>query len=162
MARVQLGRPSAAEVFHVTNFVVPMNGFSEVMSWTCGGARMNSRRAVSSFHTDSVVVLAEREVWVAQDDGSVIALLVLLGDWVDQLHVEPDWTGKGVGSRLLGLAKARRRHGLQLWTFQGNTAARRFYARNGFVARDTTEGENEEKAPDVRYEWPGELDGAIP
>jgi hypothetical protein len=49
-----LGRPSAAEIFHVTNFVGPMNGLREVMIWTCGGVRMNSRSAWSSFQTDRV------------------------------------------------------------------------------------------------------------
>jgi hypothetical protein len=38
----------------VTNFVGPMNGSREVMIWTCGGVRMNSRSARSSFQTDRV------------------------------------------------------------------------------------------------------------
>jgi phosphinothricin acetyltransferase len=42
---------------------------------------------------------------------------------------------------------------IQLWTFQSNSGARRFYERHGFVAVQTTEGDNEEKAPDVRYVW---------
>jgi hypothetical protein len=44
--------------------------------------------------------------------------------------------------------------GLQLWTFQRNTAARRFYGRLGFVAVEQTDGSrNEEDEPDVRYRW---------
>jgi GNAT superfamily N-acetyltransferase len=82
-------------------------------------------------------------------------LLVLDEDWVDQLYVAPDWTGKGVGSRLLSVAKQRCPAGLQLWTFQANAGARRFYERNGFTATNTTEGDNEEGAPDVRYQWDG-------
>jgi hypothetical protein len=35
---------------------------------------------------------------------------------------------------------------LDLWAFQSNTAARRFYERRGFVSVDTTDGENEERA----------------
>ncbi len=35
-----LGRPSAPEIVQVTNFVGPMYGLSEVISWTCGGVRM--------------------------------------------------------------------------------------------------------------------------
>jgi GNAT superfamily N-acetyltransferase len=99
------------------------------------------------------VVLPHREVWVAEADGAVIALLVLDEDWVDQLYVAPDWTRKGVGSRLLDTAKQRRPTGLDLWTFQANAGARRFYERNGFVATATTDGDNEEGAPDVRYRW---------
>ncbi len=101
------------------------------------------------------VVLPSREVWVAETGGTIIALLVLDGDLVDQLYVDPIWTGRGVGSRLLGVAKERRPAGLNLWTFQANVGARRFYERHGFVATETTDGDNEEGAPDVRYEWPG-------
>ena len=44
--------------------------------------------------------------------------------------------------------------GLQLWTFQVNEAARRFYERQGFVAAESTDGSgNEERSPDVRYTW---------
>ncbi|MHB1447174.1 MAG: GNAT family N-acetyltransferase, partial [Acidimicrobiales bacterium] len=100
------------------------------------------------------VVLVEREVWVAQADDSIIALLVLDGDIVDQLYVETAWTGKGVGSQLLGMAKERRPGGLDLWTFQANEGARRFYQRHDFVAVDASEGDNEEGAPDVHYQWP--------
>ncbi len=101
------------------------------------------------------VVLPDREVWVADADGAVIALLVLEGDWVDQLYVDPAWTGRGIGSGLLAVAKQQRPGGLKLWTFQANSGARRFYERHGFVATDTTDGDNEEGAPDVRYEWLG-------
>jgi GNAT superfamily N-acetyltransferase len=92
-------------------------------------------------------------VWVAEAEGAVIALLVLDEDWVDQLYVAPDWTSRGVGSRLLEMAKQCRPMGLQLWTFQANAGARRFYERNGFVATATTDCDNEEGAPDVLYQW---------
>jgi hypothetical protein len=49
-----LGRPSAAETVQVTNFVGPMNGLSEVITWACGEVRMNCRSAVSSVQTDRV------------------------------------------------------------------------------------------------------------
>jgi GNAT superfamily N-acetyltransferase len=99
------------------------------------------------------VVVPDREVWVAEVDRTIVALLVLEGDWVDQLYVEPAWAGKGVGSRLIGLAKDQRPKGLSLWTFQANVGARRLYERHGFVAATTTDGDNEEGAPDVRYDW---------
>ncbi len=101
------------------------------------------------------VVLTRREVWVAKVNAKVIALLVLDEDWVDQLYVDPTWTGKGVGSCLLAVAKERRSAGLRLWTFQANARARRFYERHGFVATNATDGDNEEGAPDVRYDWLG-------
>lgn len=99
------------------------------------------------------VVLPDREVWVARDGGAIVALLVLDDDAVDQLYVEPGCTSQGIGSRLIAVAKQRRPSRLELWTFQSNVRARRFYERHGFVATDSTDGNNEEGAPDVRYEW---------
>ena len=84
------------------------------------------------------VVLPNREVWVADADGAVIGVLVLEGDWVDQLYVDPAWSARGVGSSLIAIAKQERPDGLRLWTFQANQGARRFYERHGFVATDTT------------------------
>jgi GNAT superfamily N-acetyltransferase len=103
------------------------------------------------------VVIPQREVWVAESDASqVLAVLVLDGNWIDQLYVDPACTGTGLGSRLVELAKARRPEGLQLWTFVTNTGARRFYHRHGFVVVEMTDGSrNEEKEPDIRFAWAG-------
>jgi GNAT superfamily N-acetyltransferase len=103
-------------------------------------------------------VLAQLECWVAETiDGTIVGLLVLEEDWVDQLYVLPGWQGQGVGSQLLGFAKRLRPHGLQLWTFASNTPARRFYEQRGFVAAEMTDGtDNEERTPDVRYVWESE------
>ena len=102
------------------------------------------------------VVLPTRETWVSEVDGTVVALLVLEDAWVDQLYVHPGHVGRGLGSTLLAHAKERRPAGLDLWTFQSNAGARRFYERHGFVAVAMTDGDNEEGAPDVHYRWPGE------
>jgi ribosomal protein S18 acetylase RimI-like enzyme len=100
------------------------------------------------------VVVPHREVWIAErPNDEVVGLLVLHEDWVDQLYVDPRWFGNRVGMRLLDLAKQRRPDGLQLWVFETNTAARRFYERHGFIAVEATDGDNEEGAPDVRYVW---------
>jgi hypothetical protein len=40
--------------------------------------------------------------------------------------------------------------------------ARRFYERHGFVAEATTDGDNEEGAPDVRYRWDAVDGGSSP
>lgn len=111
-------------------------------------------------HTDdevrawfATVVLPTREMWVAEVEGAVVAVMVLDGDELDQLYVDPARTGSGHGGRLLAQAKMRRPDGLRLWTFQTNSGARRFYERHGFVAGAMTDGDNEEGAPDVQYEW---------
>lgn len=98
-------------------------------------------------------VLPEREVWVADDGARVVAVLVLEGEWLDQLYVAVDETGLGIGSRLVRLAKQRRPSGLKLWTFEANVRARKFYEGHGFVVTDSTDGDNEEGVPDIRYEW---------
>lgn len=99
-------------------------------------------------------VLPAGEVWVAEAGGRPVGVMVLRDDWLDQLYLDAEWTGQGVGGRLLDLAKQRRPAGLLLWAFQSNVGARRFYERHGFVAVEETDGAgNEERAPDVRYEW---------
>lgn len=106
----------------------------------------------------ATVVLPGREVWVLETEGAgIIGLLVLHDRWVDHLYLEPGWTGQGHGTRLLDLAKRERPDGLDLWAFQSNSGARRFYERHGFTAVAMTEGDNEEGAPDVRYRWPSDL-----
>jgi GNAT superfamily N-acetyltransferase len=110
-------------------------------------------------HTDDEVrsyfdvVVATKDVWVIDRRGAITALLVLDGEWVDQLYVDPDHFGQGHGSSLIAVAKRQRPDGLKLWTFEANSGARRFYERHGFVVTGGTDGENEEGAPDVRYEW---------
>jgi GNAT superfamily N-acetyltransferase len=101
------------------------------------------------------VVLPRRELWVIEIDGGLVAVLVLDNGWLAHLYVDPEWTGRGLGSRLVNLAKALHPNGLDLWTFQSNVGARHFYERHGFAALDTTDGANEEGAPDVHYHWPG-------
>jgi GNAT superfamily N-acetyltransferase len=103
------------------------------------------------------VLIPRRDVWVAEADGAVVGMLALSEGWVDQLYLDPVWRGRGIGERLVALAQRRQPSGLQLWTFQVNEAARRFYERHGFVAVEWTDGAaNEEREPDVRYVWPGD------
>ncbi|GID91638.1 GNAT family N-acetyltransferase [Amorphoplanes digitatis] len=130
---------------------------------------IRSRRAAAgaippSVHPDAewrgwvaTVVLVEQEVWLLDGaGGEPLAVLVLDGDWVGQLYVDPALTGRGLGSRLIELAKSLRPGGLQLWAFETNSAAQRFYLRHGFVVAERTDGSgNEEKAPDVRFVWSG-------
>jgi GNAT superfamily N-acetyltransferase len=100
------------------------------------------------------VLLLLHDVWVADVDGAVVGLLALSPGWLDQLYLDPAWRGRGIGDRLVDLAKRRQPSGLQLWTFQVNGTARRFYERHGFVAVEETDGAgNEEREPDVRYAW---------
>jgi GNAT superfamily N-acetyltransferase len=109
----------------------------------------------------ATVVVPTRETWLAEVDGAAVAVLVLDGDELDQLYVDPGWQGRGIGAELVRLAQQRRPGGLALWTFLANLRARRFYERHGFFAVGWTDGSrNEERAPDVRYVWGGHWEGA--
>ena len=99
-------------------------------------------------------IVEDCELWVAEQDGAPAGILVLDGEFVDQLYVEPGLTGRGIGSALLAVAKRERPRGLRLWVFQSNTGGRRFYERHGFLEVRRTDGAgNEERAPDVLYAY---------
>jgi GNAT superfamily N-acetyltransferase len=94
------------------------------------------------------------ETWVLLMDGHIAGLACIEGDRLDHLYVHPDYHGGGVGSALLERVKLQRPGGFDLWTFQANKGARRFYERHGLEAVDRTDGHrNEEQLPDVRYAW---------
>lgn len=99
-------------------------------------------------------MLPNQTVWVIEDgQGGLAAYAAGVEGRLNHLFVHPDAQGQGLGSRLLELFRADV-DALDLWTFQQNVRARAFYERLGFVAVEFTDGEgNEEKTPDVRYEW---------
>ncbi|MEY9990546.1 GNAT superfamily N-acetyltransferase [Streptomyces sp. V4I8] len=114
--------------------------------------RPRSDDDVRTYFREVVVLL--RETWVAEAADRVVGLMVLDRDQLSQLYLDPDWRGRGIGGRFVDLAKRRRPAGLNLWTFQVNKPAHRFYERHGFVAVEYTDGSgNEEQEPDVRYAW---------
>ncbi len=112
-------------------------------------------------HTDDEVrawvrnhLVVQMETWVAIDGSMVVGILTLSPGWVDQLYVAPDRLGQGIGRALLDVPKGRSDGPLELWTFQVNARARRFYERNEFVLVEMTDGSgNLERQPDVRYRW---------
>jgi GNAT superfamily N-acetyltransferase len=93
------------------------------------------------------------EVHGAFEGGALAGIIAFRRDWIDQLYVLPEAQGRGVGNELLQVAK-RAFDCLQLWTFQRNPSARRFYESRGFVLVEQTDGaRNEEQEPDARYLW---------
>lgn len=92
-------------------------------------------------------------VTVAEADCRVAAFLAREDHLVRALYVAGGYRGRGLGKALLDEAKAACPD-LDLWTFQRNTGAQRFYLREGFVEQDRTAGEgNSEGLPDIRYCW---------
>jgi GNAT superfamily N-acetyltransferase len=99
-------------------------------------------------------MVPDRETWVAEDNGRMLAVLVLHDDEVDQFYVAPDEQRRGVGDAMLAHAKHLRPTGLRLWAFQRNAPARRFYEARGFIATKFTDGAtNMEREADVLYQW---------
>ena len=92
-------------------------------------------------------------IWGAFDGEALLGHIALIPGWIEHLFVEPARHGEGVGRALLNHAMHQQAD-LQLWTFQANLRARRFYEAAGFSAQELTDGAgNEEKQPDIRYRW---------
>jgi hypothetical protein len=82
------------------------------------------------------VILNECEVTVAEDESGIVAFLARQGEEIRLLYTRP-----GIGAH-------------ELWCFQANDRARRFYEARGFRAIRFTDGaQNEEQMPDIRYRW---------
>jgi ribosomal protein S18 acetylase RimI-like enzyme len=98
-------------------------------------------------------------VTVAVRDAEVVGvgMMALSRDgqrgWIDQLYLHPSAVGQGIGSQFLARAKHDLGLPIRLYTFQDNTASRRFYERHGFQPLAFSDGrDNEERCPDVLYE----------
>ena len=92
-------------------------------------------------------------VWGRFDGDELCGIMAFRDGWIEQLYVLPAAHGRGIGTELLELAKSASER-LELWTFQRNEPARRFYEARGFTLAEQTDGSrNEEKEPDARYVW---------
>lgn len=132
--------PAAAEV-HRTSF-------DARLPWLAGLHTPDEDRDYWSGH-----LFPACQVFGAERDGALLGIIAFRKDWIDQLYILPNAQGQGIGSRFLDIAKAAYPQ-LFLWTFQRNTAARRFYETRGFIAIEESDGSgNEEKEPDVLYRW---------
>ena len=99
-------------------------------------------------------VIANQIVRVAESEGAVAGFIAIEGAFVDHLYVAPAHQSVGIGGALLKFAKETRPEGLKLWTFERNSKARSFYEKRGFVAIEFTDGSrNEERTPDLLYQW---------
>jgi len=100
------------------------------------------------------VVLPQCVVTVAEGRAGIVSFLARHEQEIRLLYTHPDFIGRGAGSLLIEGARACGVDALELWCFQANLCARRFYERHGFKAIAFTDGQdNEEKTPDVRYRW---------
>jgi ribosomal protein S18 acetylase RimI-like enzyme len=98
--------------------------------------------------------LERAELWVAEEGGRVVGFAGVSGSELTHLYTDPSAQNRGVGRALLDHVKSLRPEGLELWVFQRNEGARRFYERHGFELVTLTDGTgNMEQQPDALYEW---------
>jgi ribosomal protein S18 acetylase RimI-like enzyme len=103
-------------------------------------------------------VVTGKESWVAERDGKIVGFAVVDGGWLEHLYVHPARFNTGTGGRLFAHAAHEHPQGFQLWVFQQNVGARRFYERHGCALVRLTDGaDNEEKLPDALYVWPAKV-----
>lgn len=100
------------------------------------------------------VVIPHHRVWVAHDGTRRLGFAAVAGAWLEQLYVDPDAQGRGVGRALLDAARAGSPSGIALHVFARNARARAFYEAAGFVLTAHGDGHrNEEREPDCTYRW---------
>jgi ribosomal protein S18 acetylase RimI-like enzyme len=100
--------------------------------------------------------IERNEVWVSEEDGRIDGFFALKNQELSHINVSPDAQNRGLGTEMLAEAKRLRPDGLELWVFQKNVGARRFYERHGFELVKLTDGaENMEREPDALYAWRG-------
>jgi putative acetyltransferase len=99
------------------------------------------------------VLLPTNQVWVAEAGGAIVGYAAWSDGWLNHLYIHPDHHGQGLGDALLAKAMAGQAS-LQLWAFQKNVRARRFYEKRGFSLVRLTDGSgNDEREPDALYQW---------
>jgi len=99
-------------------------------------------------------IVREYQMFLAIDNATdtVVGMLALGGTEVDQLFVHVDYQRRGIGARLIELAKSLSPGMLRLYTFEVNSGAQAFYEKQGFriVGRGV---EKVSGKADIRYEW---------
>jgi ribosomal protein S18 acetylase RimI-like enzyme len=93
-------------------------------------------------------------LWVWDEDGEIAGFVGVDHCEVSHLYVAPPAQRRGIGTALLQHAKTVSPERLELWVFQKNDDARRFYERHGFrLVRLTDGADNMEREPDALYAW---------
>jgi ribosomal protein S18 acetylase RimI-like enzyme len=96
----------------------------------------------------------KRNTLVAVDGSRVRGFVTLTRDgFITALHVEAASRNQGIGGLLLARVKRELSPEINLYSFEANGDARRFFARHGFVEINRTTGDNEENLPDILMEW---------
>ncbi|MGR3453659.1 N-acetyltransferase family protein [Pseudooceanicola sp.] len=124
-----------------------LSGFIDETEWM---PRIHSRAEEVAF---ADTLIDRGWTTVAIHGGRVAGFLAQAGEEIHALYLAPGARGLGIGTRLLGAAKAGNAR-LSLWCFQANRTAREFYRARGFHEMTRTDGTgNDEGLPDIRLVW---------
>jgi GNAT superfamily N-acetyltransferase len=100
------------------------------------------------------VLVPTRETWVAVAGDTLVGMMVLDDSWLDQLYLDPAWRGRGIGAGSStwpsGAARTDCSCGRSRSTAQpaGSTSATASCRSSGPDGAG-----NEEREPEVRYQW---------
>lgn len=101
-------------------------------------------------------LVRDGKIQVIKENGVTAGFVQAEDGWIHHLYIAPCFQKKGFGKLLLDKAKETNPAGLQLWVFEANIGAIKFYEREGFVLvqkRDQEKTTNEENLPDRKYQW---------
>jgi ribosomal protein S18 acetylase RimI-like enzyme len=141
LRRLELADMNAAAGVHRT-------AFDQALPWLAG---LHTAEEDRWFYRERM--FSRCELWGTFAGSGMSGVIAFRKGWIDQLYVLPEAQGQGAGSALLQVAKSSFDR-LQLFTFQRNARARRFYEARGFRLVEETDGAgNEEKEPDALYLW---------
>ncbi|RLQ91368.1 GNAT family N-acetyltransferase [Planomicrobium sp. Y74] len=124
--------------------------------WRLSKEKAIGQKEIHSFeshiHFLNHILQQDYEIYLALENERVVGIVVFNSAELNQLYVANGHQGKGIGEALLNLAKEHSGGSLFLYTFERNKNAQRFYEKHGFA--EVGRGyENEEKLPDIKYEW---------
>ncbi|MEJ8475904.1 GNAT family N-acetyltransferase [Roseibium algae] len=139
-----------AKLFDMPACAKILNDWIDATDWM---PRMHPHKDVERHYGEDV--FPNRTVYFAENQDREAAGFLALSDsgYITAFYIAQKFRNAGLGSRLLGVAKAIYPQELKLWTFVANRNAQRFYQREGFHEELRTAGDNEEGLADILYVW---------
>ncbi|WP_105617831.1 GNAT family N-acetyltransferase [Vallitalea okinawensis] len=136
----------------------PIYAVATVSMWRESKERAIGQKEIHSFEDHiyflNNILRKDYKVMIAIDlnFNRVVGILASNEREISQLYIHVSYQGKGIGKRLLEIAKNNSKGKLTLFTFQVNSKAQNFYEKNGFkiIGRGK---DNEENLEDIEYEW---------
>lgn len=130
-----------------------LNDWIDASDWL---PRVYSRENVTQNYCTNLLGIRDVSVAVSPE-GTVLGFLAVSKEdpVVTALYVQADARSRGIGKTLLDALKTRFPERLELWPYELNTQACRFYEGEGFVLISRDEGSSDEGLTEVEYVWTG-------